>query len=44
MKRIVIDRNIPFLQGVLEPFFDVVYAEKIDAALLELLDMGRHSE
>lgn len=33
MKKIVIDRNIPFLEGVLEPWFEVVYADRIDAAL-----------
>ena len=32
MRKIVIDENIPFLRGLLEPWFDVVYAERIDAA------------
>ena len=31
MKKIVIDENIPFLRGLLEPWFDVVYANRIDA-------------
>lgn len=34
MKKIVIDGNIPFIRGVLEPWFEVVYAEKMDAALV----------
>jgi erythronate-4-phosphate dehydrogenase len=38
MKKIVIDRHIPFLQGVLEPFFEVVYAESIDAAAVRDAD------
>jgi erythronate-4-phosphate dehydrogenase len=32
--KIVIDQNIPFLQGLLEPWFEVVYASQIDAALV----------
>jgi len=34
MKKIVIDENIPFLRGLLEPWFEVVYADRIDAALV----------
>ena len=34
MKKIVIDENIPFLRGLLEPWFEVVYAERIDAGLV----------
>ena len=34
MRKIVIDKNIPFLQGLLEHWFEVVYAETIDAALV----------
>lgn len=33
MKKIVIDENIPFLRGVLEPWFEVVYAGNIHATL-----------
>ena len=33
MKKIVTDENIPFLRGVLEPWFEVVYAGNITAAL-----------
>jgi erythronate-4-phosphate dehydrogenase len=31
MKKIVIDKHIPFLRNVLEPWFEVVYAGEIDA-------------
>lgn len=29
--KVVVDKHIPFLQGILEPFAEVVYAEAIDA-------------
>jgi erythronate-4-phosphate dehydrogenase len=38
MKKIVIDRHIPFLQGVLEPFCETVYTESIDAAAVHDAD------
>lgn len=38
MRKIVIDENIPFLQGVLEPWCRVVYAEHIDARLIRDAD------
>jgi erythronate-4-phosphate dehydrogenase len=36
--KIVIDRNIPFLRGVLEPWFETVYAARIDAAAVRDAD------